>query len=86
MMWNFGPSGMHGGWHYMDGMMLFGGGFWLLIVLVVVAIIWVARSQPHTGTSQSRGKSSALELLETRYAKGEIEREEFLQKKQDLGD
>jgi putative membrane protein len=85
MMWNFGPYGIHGGWHTMDGMMLFGGGFWLLIVLVVIAIIWMARSQPRTPAPQIRGKSSALEILEERYAKGELERDEFLQKKQDLG-
>ncbi|NIP80914.1 MAG: SHOCT domain-containing protein, partial [Gemmatimonadetes bacterium] len=30
------------------------------------------------------GRGSALETLELRYARGEIEREEYLQKRQDL--
>ncbi len=35
----------------------------------------------HDGTS----RSDARRILEERYAKGEIQREEYLQKKQDLG-
>jgi putative membrane protein len=33
----------------------------------------------------SPASSSALEILEARYARGEIQRDEYLQKKQDLG-
>ncbi len=33
----------------------------------------------------SSSSSSARDILEERYAKGEIQREEYLQKKQDLG-
>jgi putative membrane protein len=51
----------------------------------VIAIIWMARSEPRAPAPQIRGKSSALEILEERYAKGELQRDEFLQKKQDLG-
>ena len=31
------------------------------------------------------GRKEALDVLESRYARGEIQRDEYLQKKQDLG-
>jgi putative membrane protein len=47
-------------------------------------------SQPPFGwdtprSSYASPSSSALDILEARYAKGEIQRDEYLQKKQDLG-
>jgi putative membrane protein len=36
-------------------------------------------------SSYASPSSSALDILEARYAKGEIQRDEYLQKKQDLG-
>jgi len=55
--------------------------WWVLIITVVVAFInWL--------TSQSRDarnrEKSALEILQERYAKGEIDRKEFENKKKDL--
>lgn len=55
--------------------------WWALIILAVVALIrWV------TGTPKggSRGKS-AKEILEERYARGEISKAEFEEKRKDLG-
>lgn len=37
------------------------------------------------GSATSSGRQTALSILEERYAKGEIEREEYTQKRQDLG-
>jgi putative membrane protein len=47
-------------------------------------------SQPTGGWDTPRSYSSptsstALDILEARYARGEIQRDEYLQKKQDLG-
>lgn len=57
--------------------------FWALVILGIFAIIkWLA------GEASSRGapaQKSALQILEERYARGEIERAEFEQKKRDLG-
>ena len=57
--------------------------FWALLILGVFALIkWLA------GEASSRGapaQKSALQILEERYARGEIEREAFEQKKRDLG-
>jgi putative membrane protein len=43
--------------------------------------VWFVRSQPLPG---GKRRSTGLDLLEERYARGEISREEYLQKKHDL--
>lgn len=69
----------HGGW-------MFGGGLVMLLVwLVPIALLvwlisaWVKRSGPDPA-----GKN-ALDILKERYARGEIGRDEFEQKKHDIG-
>lgn len=54
----------------------------LVLVLIVFLIASIAR-RPYRYAGRPR--SAALEMLEQRYARGEIQREEYLQKKQDLG-
>lgn len=51
-----------------------------LIVLAVVGVVWLVRALGE----RSPGRSSALEELDVRYARGEIEREEYLQRRADL--
>jgi len=56
----------------------------LVVVLVVALVGW--RPQTHQGPSQ-RSESSAetaREILEKRYARGEISKQEFDQVKEDL--
>lgn len=50
-----------------------------LIVVVVVAVVLATRTSGGGG-----GSSSALRILEERYARGEIERDEYLQRRGDL--
>jgi putative membrane protein len=67
------------GWAGMGlGMLL----FWVLLIAAIV-LLFRSSSGPGGGRSHER---SALDLLKERYARGEIEREEFLQKKHDLED
>jgi putative membrane protein len=68
----------------------FHGLFSLLIFILVISLIFRRRyyyyGHPwgwHPSPTNSR--SEALAILEGRYARGEIQREEYLQKKQDLG-
>ncbi len=72
------------GWGMGDWGMGFGFIFWLVILGIIIAgVVWFVRSEPLTGNQRSR-RSTGLELLEERYARGEIDREEYLQKKRDI--
>lgn len=71
------------GWHWMGGigMIL----FWLVVVLLVVALFKYVTSKPTTSTnSLGLATKTALDYLNEAYAKGEISRDEFLQKRADL--
>lgn len=80
------------GWGMMGpGMMGGFGGMWLmpLIPIVVVGLIVWAVVAAVQGTVQPRGPEppyteSALEVLKRRYARGEINKEEFEEKRKDL--
>jgi putative membrane protein len=73
------PGYWHMGWGW--GNMMFGGLtmllFWGgLIVLIFLAVRWFGvRSHPHDGGPPST--QTPLEILEERFARGEIEQEEF---------
>jgi putative membrane protein len=61
---------------------------WFLIVIVMIVLMiplltW-ARTEQRQPSGPIESDESAQELLEQRYARGEIDREEFEQKKRDL--
>ncbi|MGB2930998.1 MAG: SHOCT domain-containing protein [Methyloceanibacter sp.] len=64
----------------------FGLIFWLVILAVIVmAVMWFVRSVPHANRlPPTEGRSPGLDVLEERYARGEISREDYLQKKRDI--
>lgn len=68
----------HGWWG--PGWGLFAGlawaAFWVLVILIVVGLVR-GRGSGAAGT----GSAQALRLLEERYARGEIDREEFLERR-----
>ncbi len=66
--------GFGGGWFGM-------GLWWVVVVAVVIWLVWMAG---RGRDSAARGES-ALEVLNKRYASGEIGREEYEQKKRDIG-
>jgi putative membrane protein len=67
----------------------FHGLFSLLIIILIVGLIFRRRHYYYYGHpwgwSGGTSRSEALAILEGRYARGEIQRDEYLQKKQDLG-
>ena len=96
-MWGHGSGWMMGdgsGWGGSGWMMIFGGLFWLvLLALGVAGVMWFV------GASRRRGQPSTpadppptiaernyppLEILEQRYTRGDINRTEYLEKKDDL--
>ncbi len=96
MMWGDGRFGA-GGWIGMGFMIL----FWIAVVVAIVYLIRYLVSRPSANAPFERppadwrnysppgaapqGKSEAMRILEERYARGEIEQEEFLKRKADLG-
>jgi len=61
-----------GWWHF--AVMFF---WWIIIIVAMVALVrWLALP-PNT-------KSAALDILKERYAKGEINKKEFIEKRKDL--
>jgi putative membrane protein len=79
--WGHGP-GMMGGY----GAGWFGGiimvAFWIAVIVGIIFLIrWLVLS---TKGGVSGGEDSALEILKKRYARGEIDKKEFEQKKKDL--
>jgi putative membrane protein len=72
---------------WMDGMgwMILHGVFWLAVLAGVIGlIVTLARRSDPEPRAPGRRSSNALTILEERYARGEIQREEYLQKRRDL--
>lgn len=83
--------GSYGGWGMMGpGMMYgYGGGWYMGIIMLVIwgLIIWgiIALIRHFSETRHNDSyNDSALEILKKRYAKGEINKEEFEEKKKAL--
>lgn len=81
MMWNFGNNQMWGlGWFGLIFMVL----LWVLIIAGIIALIkWLSGLSGESYGARTRGKSP-LEILKERYARGEINKEEFESKKKDI--
>ncbi|MFC1491410.1 SHOCT domain-containing protein [Nitrospinota bacterium] len=85
--WGAGPWGY--GMHYMwgsfgIGMMIFMLIFWVLIIAGAVALIRWLWNGPSGSVSASSGGETAEDILKNRYAKGEIDKQEFESKLQDI--
>ena len=68
-----------GGWGIVWGLAM--AAFWIAVIVVIVVMLRAVARRPD---GVSRG--SALELLEERYARGEVTRDEFLDRRAVLTD
>lgn len=61
------------------------GFMWIILVVIIVAVIFIASGYVNPAKKGGEPRAeSVLEVLERRYARGEISREEFEEKKRDL--
>jgi len=80
---HMGP-GMMGGWGMGWFGMIFMLLFWVLVIIGLIFLIKWLIQNTRKGTGTSNGGSRALEILKERYARGEINKQEFEEKKRDL--
>ena len=91
MFWGWGDGMSAAGW----AIAIIWAVFWIAVIIAIVLLIryLIVRSDETRGMEDQRysgsghhlwHRSSALNILEERYAKGEIDRDEFLRRKADL--
>lgn len=72
----------------MGWMMFFSTIFWVgLMVVLIFGLIWMSRGFGAVGRTGLKGRAAddeALRILRERYARGEVDRKEFEEKKKDL--
>lgn len=73
MFWGNHEWGMGFGWFFMVA-------FWILVVLGIIYLIKVIAGDAKKGEREE----TALDILKKRYARGEINKEEFEEKKKNL--
>ena len=67
--------------HYGWGM----GLGWIIGLVVLIAVIWFAAKAFNVNkTMEHLGQKSALDILKERYARGEISKEEYEEKRRDI--
>ncbi len=75
-MWNH-MNTYGGGWGMGFGMLLIG-------VLIIIGIVALVRSTSGSAPYSRPHSKSALDVLKERYARGEINKQEFEEKKHDV--
>jgi putative membrane protein len=62
------------------------GGIGMILVWLVPLILLVLLFRRYAGNGEARKDKTALDILEARYAGGEIDQEEYLKRRADLKD
>ena len=63
------------------GMGLGGGFMWLFWILLIVVIVWVVKAATSADGKRDSSHRSPLEILQERFARGEIDEEEYERKR-----
>lgn len=80
MFWHWSYSTPWWGWWWFP----FHGLMSLIFIIAIIVLVVSLLRRRHPPYPDFAARSQALQILEERYARGEIQREEYLQKKQDL--
>ena len=72
--------------HWYPDMMGWGGGigmiiFWIIVIILIVVLVKFIATQ---SSGRTERKETPIEIIKRRYASGEIDKEEYEQKKKDL--
>ena len=89
---NANASGLAEGWGYSpremmgngSGMFFGGGLMWLFWFLVIAALAWLVVALVRDSSDRESKSKSAIEILEERFARGEIDRDELEEKREAL--
>ena len=74
---------MHNYFYHGWGAGMMGWG-WLFGVVILVLLVWMVVKLTNQGSAAQPKSDSALDILRERYARGEIDKEEFDAKMKDL--
>ncbi len=80
----------HGSWMFGGGggWMIFGwlwmALIWLIPILLLFSLIKYLLGNKNTGSAKETPRRTALDILDEAHARGELTREEYLQKRDDL--
>ena len=83
----YGPHMWNGGWHWM----FFGPVMMVIFIAVAVAVVvlmmrWFGGTTRANPPLQSATRKEPIDILKERYAKGEIDKEEFEERRRVLGE
>ena len=72
--------------HYMFGTGMWFG--WIFWIILVAFIVWLIVNRTNTSQNYNAGHhhETPMDILKKRYARGEIDKQEFEEKKKDLMD
>lgn len=65
---------------YNEGYHMMGGFGWIFFLLIIIVVVYLLKGGNNTN------KKSARDILDERYAKGEIDLEEYNERKKNLDD
>jgi len=60
------------------------GAFWMIAFWIIIALVIISLIRRHEEKKEKSGEKSALDILNERYAKGEINKKEYEEKKKDI--
>ena len=67
------------------GSMFFGGGFmWIIWILLIVVVVYAIKAGMGGNFGDRNNDESPLEILKKRYARGEIDEQEYERRRNEL--